>query len=120
MEKQTDKRESGVREKRTKQRNNRSKKVSQQKIALTRIETLFKTAPELFELKEDYANNCVRLARKISLRYKVPFTKEQKILFCKKCESYLAPNKTSRIRVSRGKMVVLCLNCKKITRYIYK
>lgn len=108
------------REKRKKKRNNRSKKISQQKIALTRIDTLFNTAPKLFKLKKEYANNCVRLARKISLRYKVSFTKEQKILFCKKCESYLAPNKTSRVRVSRGKIVVLCLNCKKISRYFYK
>jgi ribonuclease P protein subunit RPR2 len=103
-----------------KRRSNRYKKKSSQNIANSRIKELFERAEELFKLNDKYANNCVRLARKISTRYKVSFTKGQKMLFCKKCECYLSPSNTSRVRISRGKIVILCLKCKHISRYMYK
>jgi ribonuclease P protein subunit RPR2 len=109
-----------VKKKDFKKKDNRSKKKSFQKTAQTRINELFDEAEKLFELKPEYANNCVELARKISLRYKVPFSKEQKLRFCKNCKSYLLPSKTSRLRVSEGKIKVLCLKCKHIHRYRYK
>ena len=103
-----------------KKRSNRYKKKSSQVIAKSRIKELFERAEELFKLSYKYADNCVGLARKISTRYKVSFTKEQKMLFCKKCGAYLSPSNTSRVRVSRGKIVILCLKCKHISRYMYK
>ncbi|MFW6282606.1 MAG: ribonuclease P protein component 4 [Minisyncoccales bacterium] len=101
-------------------KNNRSKKKSFQIIAEKRINELFERANEFLEINTKYSDNCVKLARKISLRYKVPLTKQQKMLFCKKCGAYLHPNITSRVRVSRGKIVILCLKCKNISRYMYK
>ena len=101
-------------------RPNKYKKKSLQNKAKDNIEELFETAGVLFEKNPKYANNCVRLARRISMRYKTPFNKQQKIQYCKKCNSYLAPLKTSRVRVSCGKIKVLCLNCKNISRYVYK
>lgn len=103
-----------------KTKNNRSKKKSFQIIALKRIDELFGRAYDFLKINKKYSNNCVKLARKISLRYKVPLTKQQKLLFCKNCGAYLHPGITSRVRVSRGKVVVVCLNCKKISRYMYK
>jgi len=99
---------------------NRSKKKTHQDIAKNRISILFSEAEKLFLLQPGYANNCVGLARAISLRYKVPFTKEQKLMFCKNCKAYLKPTVTARIRVQRGKIVVLCLTCKHIKRMMYK
>lgn len=101
-------------------KDNRSKKTSFKVLAKKRIDELFDQAPKLFVESPNYANNCMRLARKISLRYKVSFSREQKILFCKKCERYLFPSKTARVRVSQGKIVVVCNNCKTISRYLYK
>ena len=101
-------------------RDNRSKNKSIQNIARRRMCELFQRARELFEIKAIYANNCMRVARKISLRYKVPFNREQKLQFCKKCGVFLVHTKNSRIRVSSGKIKVLCLNCKNISRYGYK
>lgn len=98
----------------------RSIKKTKQNLASKRIQELFVQADLFFSQNPKYSNNCVKLARKISLKNKVSFTKEQKILFCKKCQSYLKPSKTSRLRVSRGKIIVLCLNCKHISRYVYK
>lgn len=101
-------------------KNNRSQKKSTQKIAQRRIDELFEKARVLLEVEIKYANNCVKLAKKISLRYKVRFSKEQKLQFCKNCSSYLHPIRTARLRVSHGKIKVLCLNCKCISRYVYK
>jgi len=103
-----------------KKSNNRLKKKTQQDLALRRINELFKEAEMLFLINPKYADNCVVLARKISLRYKVSFSKAQKLLFCKNCEAYLKPSVTSRVRVQRGKIVILCLSCKHIKRRIYK
>jgi len=101
-------------------KNNRSKKKSFQIIAEKRINDLFERAYDFLEINKKYSNKCVMLARKISLRYKVSLTKQQKMLFCKKCGAYLYPHNTSRVRVSRGKIVILCLECKHISRYMYK
>ncbi len=106
--------------KKTKLKNNRTKKKSFQTIAAKRIDELFANAEKLLEVDKKYADNCVKLARSLSLRYKVPFSLQQKLLFCKNCGSYLYPNKTSRVRISRGKIVILCLQCKHIRRHIYK
>ena len=101
-------------------RTNKYKKKGLQNKAKDNIEELFRVARELFEKNPKYANNCARLARRISMRYKTPFNKQQKIQYCKKCNTYLVPLKTSRVRVSCGKIKVLCLNCKNISRYAYK
>jgi RNase P subunit RPR2 len=58
-------------------RNNRSKKKSFQTQAEKRIRELFDQANRFLSVKQEYANNCVKLARKIALRYKVSFSKEQ-------------------------------------------
>lgn len=105
---------------RTRKRDNKAKKHSFQKIAERRISTLFEQAQKLYVHSPKYADNCVRLARKISLKHKVSFTREQKMKFCKKCESYLLPGENSRIRASDGKMIVFCKNCKTFFRYMYK
>ncbi|MFP4568044.1 MAG: ribonuclease P protein component 4 [Candidatus Woesearchaeota archaeon] len=103
-----------------KQISNRSKKKSFQSKAQSRINELFCVADDFLKIDKKYANNCMRLARKISLRYKVSFTREQKMKYCKRCNSYLSAGNTARVRVSRGKVVVLCFNCKTIARYLYK
>ncbi|MCC7574705.1 ribonuclease P [Candidatus Woesearchaeota archaeon] len=101
-------------------RSNRSKKKSFQIQAEKRIRELFDQANKFLSVKQEYADNCVKLARKIALKYKVSFSKEQKQQYCKNCGTYLTPAKTSRIRVSDGKIKILCLNCKHISRYKYK
>ncbi len=98
-------------------RYSKNKKI-QKNIAKKRIE-------HLFELSERYAlsnrfelsNRYVQLARKISMKYLVPIPKKYKRSFCKHCYSYLLPGINSRVRISRGKIISYCFECKKFTRF---
>lgn len=98
----------------------KNSKKENQRIARERIAELVKQAGKIFKEEERLANRYIKLARKISLKYKVPFSKEQKMQFCKKCQSFLVPGNNARIRTNKGKIVVLCLKCKHISRYKYK
>lgn len=101
-------------------RNKYAKKKQQNKeIALERISILFKQADE-WKNEQTKANNCVKLARKLSLKYKVPFSKAQKLRFCRKCNSFLTPGLNSRTRVTNGKIIVYCEKCKNYMRFLYK
>jgi ribonuclease P protein subunit RPR2 len=94
------------------------KPISQQKIALKRIEELFHQANE-----QDDRVLCKRyvvLARKISQKYKVRLTKEQKLLFCRKCNAYLRQGKNSKIRLTKGLRSLKCLECGYVRRMRYK
>jgi len=65
------------------------------------------------------ADRYVEIALKISTKTKTPVPRELKRRFCKKCRSYLVPGENCRIRVSRGKVICSCFNCKTITRFGY-
>ena len=101
-------------------KSNRDKSFNQQKIACERIEKLFEQAEEVFKEHPKLSNRYVALARKLSTRYKVRFTAEQKRKSCKKCDSYLKNGVTSRVRLTKGKMVLTCLVCGNARRLIYK
>ena len=92
-------------------------KKEQKKIASERINILFEQAIARYKKNISLSNRYVKLARKLSMRYKVKILREYKKLFCKKCYTYLLPGKTLRARVKDKKLIYYCLNCKKITRY---
>jgi ribonuclease P protein subunit RPR2 len=98
----------------------RDKSFAQQNIALGRIKKLFAEAESAFREHPELSKRYIILARKLSMRYKVKFTSEQKKLFCKKCDSYLKIGVNSRVRLEHGKLVQTCLECKSVRRMIYK
>ena len=94
----------------------RAKKLNKA-IAKNRIEKLFRMAEEkAFSNKLGLADRYVELARKISMRYRVPIPKEYKRRFCKNCYKYLQPGVNARIRLSSGRLVIYCKNCGRFTR----
>jgi len=95
------------------------KPQKQKEIALERIKTLFKQAKEIFKKDKSLANRYVKLARELSMKYKVPIPKPLKRRFCKHCYSYLMPSINIRIRTRQGKVVYYCLECKKYMRFPY-
>ncbi len=96
---------------------NKSNKKIQKKIAEKRIKKLFSLAEKKARFDEwDLADRYVEIARKISMRYLVKIPKEFKRRYCKHCYSYLHTGKNCRIRISRGKIILYCENCKKYTR----
>jgi len=96
------------------------KSFNHQKIASERIEKLFEQAELSFKEHPLLSKRYVVLARKLSTRYKVRFTQEQKKKFCKNCNAYLKNGINSRVRLVHGTRVQTCLECTSIKRVIYK
>jgi ribonuclease P protein subunit RPR2 len=101
-------------------KSNRDKSFNQQKIAYDRIEKLFEQAELAFKEYPHLSKRYVALARKLSMRYKVKFTSDQKKNSCKKCDSYLKNGINCRTRLVKGKVVRTCLVCQNVRRIIYK
>ena len=95
---------------------NQKDKIS--KVAEERIRALFKEAESSKDRK--LCDRYVKIARKISLKTKTKLPKELKKRICKHCEKYLVPGENCRIRLSKGKMVYYCLNCRHFMRFPYK
>jgi ribonuclease P protein subunit RPR2 len=97
----------------------KKKAQDNKKIANERIEILFVEAEKVFPDDKILSNRYVEMARKISMKYNVSLSSEQKRRFCKHCYSYLVPSVNSRVRV-RDKMVVnYCLVCKRFNKFGY-
>jgi len=97
-----------------------TKKV-QNKIAKERIIKLFQMAEKIAFVGDiNLANRYVEIARKISMRFKVPIPKEFKRRICKNCYKYLVPGLNCRVRIYRGKVIIYCYSCKKYFRFIIK
>lgn len=104
----------------TVKKTNRNKKHSVQLVAKQRIDELFNQATKAFKKTPELSNRYIELATKIALKNKTPFSKEQKMLTCKKCLSYLQPGTNSRLRVVKGKIIIRCNKCNNIRRFVYK
>ena len=89
----------------------------QKKIALERIDILFKEAEKTAKKDINLANRYIELARKISMKTKTKIPSELKRKFCKYCRKYLVPGINLRVRMSKGKVIYNCLNCGKIMRF---
>jgi len=98
----------------------RTKAPGYLKIASERIIKLLSEADSEFKEHHELSKRYVYIARKISMKYKVKFTSDQKKLFCKKCNSYLRNGVTSRVRLEHGKIVTTCLGCGNMRRILYK
>jgi len=103
----------------TKQRHIRKSK-GLRRISLERIETLFEQARLRFKEDKSLSKRYVTLARKIAMKYKVSIPSKLKRQFCKKCGHFLVPSVNARVRLNKGKVVYLCLECRNIARVGYK
>ncbi|MGV8169631.1 MAG: ribonuclease P protein component 4 [Candidatus Nanoarchaeia archaeon] len=109
-----------------KNRNSRMQRVFKQRkdvfrdVARTRINVLFEEAEKVFSEDRALSDRYVFLARNISLKFKVPFSREQKLRCCRNCGAFLAQGKNASVRLSKGNVVVKCFSCKSIRRYKFK
>ena len=51
------------------------------------------------------------IARRISSKYKIRMPYELRIVFCKKCKSFIAPGLNSRIRLGRSSVKSIRISC---------
>lgn len=96
----------------------REKREQVRKRAERQVRELFRQAEEA-ETRER-ANRYVELALKTASKTKTPIPRELKRRFCRNCHTYFVPGENCRIRVSKGKIVYYCLNCKHFRRFVYK
>lgn len=93
------------------------------KIALERIDILFKEAKRAMKLKRPLlAKRYVELARKIGMRCNVKIPSKYKTKFCKKCNAYLIPSRNCKIKIDSKKHLILitCFECGNIKSFRYK
>ena len=84
------------------------------RIATEHISLLFQIARDSFDQEPDLAQNYVKTARKIGMRYKVRLPTEFRRMVCRECKSFIVPGKncTVRFRPKREPhRVVTCLIC---------
>ena len=72
-------------------RKHKPKPAKQRKLALERIEELFKQADKAFKKNPELSDRYVHLARKIAMKYKVKIRSPLKKRFCKHCYPDNAP-----------------------------
>ena len=89
----------------------------QKKIALERIDILFKEAEKTAKKDINLANRYIELARKISMKTKARIPKQLKRKFCKHCYVYFRHGINTRIRTKNSKVIYYCLNCKKYSKF---
>ena len=51
------------------------------------------------------------IARRISTKYKIRMPYDLRIVFCKKCKSFIAPGLNSRIRLGRTSVKSIRISC---------
>ena len=96
----------------------KKQKEKAHKAAEETIRTLFREAEATKNRK--LADRYAELARKISMKAKVKLPLGFKRRICKHCHKFLVPGENCRIRVSKGKVVYYCLNCRHFMRFPYK
>ena len=101
-------------------RKHKLKPAKHRKIALDRIEHLFKEADKAFKDNPHLSNRYVHLARKIGMKYKVKLPSALQKRFCKHCYKYIKPGVNCRVRLNENSVSYYCLGCKKFMRFPYK
>lgn len=81
------------------------------KIALERMQILIDNAISNARTNPQLSQRQAMLARKISTRHKVRMPYDLRIVFCKKCKSFIAPGINSRIRVGRASVRAIRISC---------
>jgi ribonuclease P protein subunit RPR2 len=92
---------------------------STKRIAMQRIQTLFRLAKETIHGDPALAQRYVDIARKIAMAAKVRLPREYRRQVCRHCKSFILPGVNSRVRIKKRRephVVITCLNCGKHMR----
>ncbi len=92
---------------------------STSRIALERINILFKLAKENYNCRRDLSRRYVELAKKIAMRSRIRMPENINRQICKKCYTMLIPSVSSLIRIKPRRephISITCLNCGAIKR----
>ena len=80
-------------------------------IAIERMQILIDNAISNAKENPELSQRQALLARKISMRHKVRMPYELRMVFCKKCKSFIAPGLNSKIRLGRTSVKSIRITC---------
>ena len=80
-------------------------------IAIERMEILIHNAISNAKDNPQLSQRQALLARKISMRHKVRMPYQLRMVFCKKCKSFVAPGINSKIRLGRSSVKSIRITC---------
>lgn len=84
------------------------------KMGLQRMRVLLDLAVSNARTDPVLSRRQAALARRIATRYRIRMPYELRLMFCKKCKSFIAPGAGSRVRLGRSQVRsvrVTCLFC---------
>jgi len=81
------------------------------KIAMERMQILIDNAINNARTDPELSQRQASIARRISSKYKIRMPYDLRIVFCKKCKSFIAPGLNSRIRLGRASVKSIRISC---------
>jgi len=81
------------------------------KIAMERMQILIDNATMNARTDPELSQNQASIARRISTKYKIRMPYHLRMVFCKKCKSFIAPGIDSRIRLGRTSVKSIRISC---------
>ena len=94
-------------------------KPTVRKIAMERMEILIENAIINAKTNPELSQRQAFLAKRISTRHKIKMPYDLKMVFCKKCKSFIAPGVNSRIRLGRASVKSIRISCN-LCGHIYR
>ena len=86
-------------------------KPAARKIAMERMQILIESAISNARENPQLSQRQALLARRISTRHNIRMPYGLRIVFCKKCKSFIAPGINSRIRLGRTSVKSIRISC---------
>jgi ribonuclease P protein subunit RPR2 len=81
------------------------------KIAMERMQILIDNALTNAKTNPELSQRQAFLARRISTRHKIRMPYHLRMVFCKKCKSFIAPGINSRFRIGRTSIKSIRITC---------
>ena len=99
--------------------NNKERKKIQLQYAQKNIDFFFNLLDSRF--KPEFDSTYIKEIKKISQGFNIRLTRDEKLKFCKKCNSYLDVNSREiRLNSTLGAKEFICKNCGDTRRFKYK
>jgi len=86
-------------------------KLAAKKIAMERMEILIENAISNAKINPKLSQRQAYIARRISTRHKIRMPYNLRMVFCKKCKSFIVPGISSRIRLGRTSVKSIRISC---------
>ena len=78
---------------------------------MERMQILIDNAISNARINPELSQHQASIARRISTKYKIRMPFHLRMVFCKKCKSFIAPGINSRIRLGRASVKSIRISC---------